>query len=147
MIKPKLIPLLLVEDNLRRVQWFENQLPIGYRIILARSGGTALGMLERDHGRVYGGILLDHDLQKRTVLDSDQKVSGSHLVGAIIAHISSGVPILIHSMNPDKSPLMARKLETAGFWVTKKRWFDINEEVYWDWLEDVSEEWDDYWST
>ena len=143
--QPKLIPLLIVEDNLRRVQWFDIHTPIGFRLIHAKSGGVALGMLQRDKGRVYGGILLDHDLHMRGVLASDKKVSGSEIVETIIANISRDVPILVHSMNPEKSIKMTNALEHAGFWVEKMRWYDITQEMYHEWLEEVKEEWDEYW--
>ncbi len=144
--KPKKIPILLIEDDLRRIQWFGNYLPIDFRLIVARSGGTALGMIKRDKGHVYGGIMLDHDLQMRQVVADDGNISGSQLVDAIITCISPDVPILVHSMNPEKSPMMVRKLSDAGFWVTKETWFDITEDSYMEWLEGVQEEWNDYWA-
>lgn len=145
LIKPKQIPVLLIEDETKRVKWFSNHLPNGFRLIHARSGGVALGMIERDQGYVYGGILLDHDLQSQIVLASDQKLSGSHVIEAIISFISIDVPVMVHSMNPDKSPMVVRKLEKAGFWVSKIPWETITEKIYLEWLDTVKEEWDDWW--
>ena len=40
-------------------------------------------MLERDKGHVYGGILLDHDLQLNTITAFGQNLSGSQVVDGI----------------------------------------------------------------
>ena len=138
-----LIPILLIEDNLERIQWFQNYLPLGFRLVAVRSGGTALGMLKRDRGHAYGGILLDHDLQMGLVTAADRDLSGTQVVEAMIGNISNQVPVLVHSMNPGKAPIMTRRLEVAGFDVTRTSWFDINETLYHEWLEGVREAWAD----
>ena len=143
--KPQIIPILLVEDNIARIKWFQNHLPIGFRIVVPRSAGTALGIISKDSGHTYGGILLDHDLHMRQIVSSDHNFSGTNVVDAIIQYIDNDVPIMIHSMNPAKSPEMARKLDTARFEVTKTRWFDMTEENYLDWLDIVQESWDTNW--
>lgn len=138
-----LIPILLIEDNLERIQWFQNYLPIGFRLIAVRNGGSALGMLKRDRGHVLGGILLDHDLQMRVVTAADRDLSGTQVVEAMIGNISNRVPVLVHSMNPGKAAIMVRRLEEAGFGVTRTSWFDINESLYHDWLDEVREIWEE----
>ncbi|WP_319587880.1 cyclic-phosphate processing receiver domain-containing protein [uncultured Desulfobulbus sp.] len=138
-----LIPILLIEDNPIRIQWFQNYLPIGFRLVAVRNGGSALGMLKRDRGHVLGGILLDHDLQMGVVTVADRDLSGTQMVEAMIGNISNRVPVLIHSMNPGKAPIMVRRLEEAGFGVTRTSWFDINDALYHEWLEEVREAWED----
>jgi hypothetical protein len=144
--KPPIIPLLLVEDNKHRIYWFQNRLPITMRLVVPGSAGTALGTIIRDSEHTYGGILLDHDLHMRQLVSSDNGLSGSNVTNAIIHHISKDVPILVHSMNPEKSPEMVSKLEQAGFWVTKMCWYDLTEERYLDWLAAVKEMWNEYWN-
>ena len=53
---------LLVEDDPDRIARFTAWCPPDARLVVARGGGRALGLLERDPGRVYAGLLLDHDL-------------------------------------------------------------------------------------
>lgn len=55
--------ILIVEDDDERVAKFRSWLPETMRIVHARSAGSAIGILQRDKGRVYAGIMLDHDLQ------------------------------------------------------------------------------------
>lgn len=138
---PIIIPILLIEDNPQRVVWFQNHLPIGFRLIHACSAGLALGILERDRGHVYGGILLDHDLQLNTITARDHGLSGTQVVDGILRTVSRDVPVMIHSMNPEKSPVMAARLESAGFQVSKTPWFEMTEALYLQWLEAVGEEW------
>ena len=139
-----IIPILLVEDNPQRIKWFQDHLPIAYRLVSVRNGGNALGMLERDSGHVYGGILLDHDLQMKHVASSDRDITGSQVINALIGHIAKSVPILVHSMNLGKAPTMVLKLTEAGYAVTRKSWFEIDVSSYHEWLEEVKDAWDEY---
>lgn len=142
-VKPKQIPLLLVEDETRRLNWFTERLPRSFRIVHARSAGVALGIIERDGGYVYGGMMLDHDLQSQTLVPSDRGLSGSHIIEAIYSKISRDVPVLVHSMNPEKSPVMVRRLEEAGFYVQKVPWEFMNKQFFHEWLDEVEELWED----
>jgi hypothetical protein len=136
------IPILLIEDNLQRIKWFDIHLLLGFRLVVAKNGGSALGMIERDPGYVYGGILLDHDLHLHQLTFEDRNLSGSQIINQIIAKISKNVPVLIHSMNPGKAPAMVRKLESAGFSaVSRISWYAINTMVYHEWLEEVRKAW------
>ena len=138
-----LIPVLLIEDNPKRIKWFQDYLPIGFRLVVVRNGGSALGIVRRDRGHAYGGILLDHDLQIELVTSADRDLSGTQVVETIIGNISNSVPVLVHSMNPEKAPIMVRRLEGAGFAVTRTCWYDINEPLYHEWLEEVREAWEE----
>ncbi len=63
--------LLIIEDDSDRIQLFQSWVPERVLTVVATSAGRALGILERDPGHVYGGILLDHDLEKQTITEAD----------------------------------------------------------------------------
>jgi len=136
--------LLLIEDNPARARTIQGWIPEGVRCVLVTSAGRALGLIKRDAGRVYGGILLDHDLQEQTVAQDEYLLSGSDLLDHIIRHVSKDVPILIHSMNMLQGPSMARKLEAAGFSVTRIPMSDLTEEAFSEWLGYAIELWKDF---
>jgi CheY-like chemotaxis protein len=62
-----MIRILLIEDNPIRIALFQNWLPAEVRLLVVSSAGKAEGLLLRDRGRVYAGILLDNDLQEQTI--------------------------------------------------------------------------------
>jgi hypothetical protein len=109
-----------------------------------RSAGLAVGVLQRDKGRVYAGILLDHDLQEQRITESDRHFSGMDAVQAIIGNISRQIPILVHSMNQTRSPIMVEQLKGAGFEVTQMPMAQLTERLFKEWLEDVMEVWEDF---
>ena len=78
------------------------------------SGGTQRrngpGYITAGPGTVYGGILLDHDLQKRTVTQMDRSLSGTQVIESIISNIGPEVPVLIHSTNSAGSAVMMGRL-------------------------------------
>lgn len=128
--------LLIIEDDINRVYTFQSWCPPDVKLIWAKSTGVALGMLHRDRGTVYAGILLDHDLLNLTMTDDDQFLCGQDVVGAIIAHISTRVPILIHSMNQEQAPRMHFRLRDAGFQVSRIPMALMNQKKFIDWLRD-----------
>ena len=71
-----LFRLLLVEDDSDRVEIFRSWVPAGVHIVWARSAGAAIGLARRDRGSVYGGVLLDHDLQQQAITADDKNLSG-----------------------------------------------------------------------
>ena len=79
------------------------------------SAGKALGLLSRGRGNVYAGILLDHDLQQQTAASSDQYLSGEQVAEAIVRYVAKDVPILVHSVNVQRAPVMVSRLEAARF--------------------------------
>ena len=70
--------LLLIEDSDERLELFQRWIPPGFRLVSVRSAGRALRVLEVDAGRVYAGILLDHDLDQSVALASELRLSGQH---------------------------------------------------------------------
>ena len=134
----QIIRIMLVEDDQSRVEWFRAWLPKDIRLIHARTGGLALGILERDC-RVIAGIMLDHDLQQQAMLPSDVNLSGSTVVRAILQKVSPEVPILIHSMNPGRADTMKTALEKSGFSVTRLPMGDMSRDAFLEWLKEVRE--------
>ena len=128
--------LLIIEDDIARVYTFQSWCPPDVRLIWAKSAGVALGMLQRDRGTVYDGILLDHDLLNSAVTSMDKYLCGQDVAGAIAANISPRVPILIHSMNHEQAPRMHFRLQEAGFQVTRIPMILMNQERFTDWLQD-----------
>ena len=135
--------LLIIEDDDARIVQFKSWVPPDVRIVVASSAGTALGILQRDRGTVYGGMLLDHDLQKRTVTQMGKSLSGTQIIDSIIVSISSDVPVLIHSMNSSGSAVMMARLVEEGFSVTRISMENLNKELFIKWLEEARELWED----
>lgn len=144
MKKPKpVLRILIVEDDPDRARRLRSWLPDNVRTVVVASAGRALGVLERDRGSVYAGILLDHDLQEQAATDSDRHLSGSDVVDAIIMNVSKHVPVLVQSVNVSHAPIMADRLESAGFWVTRIPMDKLTKEKLGVWMEEVCEIWED----
>lgn len=135
--------LLIVEDDPDREQILRSWLPADVRVVVAVSAGRALGILRRDQGRVFAGVVLDHDLQERPGSDVDRFLSGRDIVGAMIQFISKDVPILVHSVNVRGSAAMVNRLREAGFDVTKIPMDVLTEETFRSWLQSVRDLWEE----
>ena len=131
--------VLLVEDNGARESDLRAWLPDDIHLVWAKSAGQAIGVLKRDRGRVYAGILLDHDLQMQRRIGNDRTLTGQDVVRAIIDAVDTCVPILVHSMNRGGAPRMVEPLEGAGFVVTRRPWHAMTREILEGWLEEVRE--------
>lgn len=137
--------LLVIEDDDERVALFRSWLPDDVIIVVARSAGSAIGILQRDRGKVYAGILLDHDLQIQRLTESDRYFSGMDAVQAIINNISRDVPILVHSMNQTRAPVMVERLKVGGFKnVIQLPMAHVTERLFKEWFEDVIELWENF---
>ena len=110
--------ILIIEGNTQREELLRSWIPPDARAVIARSAGRAIGILERDRGRVYSGIVLDHDLQEKPATEADRYLSGQDLVDRIISNVSRDVPILVHSVNASQGWVMAVRLQKQGFEVT-----------------------------
>lgn len=135
--------ILLIEDNADRVELFRSWVPAGVHIVWTKSAGSSIGVIRRDPGYVYGGILLDHDLQEQTITQADKGLSGTNVVIEIITHFSPDIPVLVHSTNPVQGPQMAKKLEQAGFWVSRIPMHYLEKENFTEWLQEARELWED----
>lgn len=136
--------ILIVEDDRKRAEAFESWMPEGYRAVIVKSAGTALGLLERDKDHVYAGICLDHDLRQQVAVASDHDLSGTTVIKAVIRFISADVPILIHSRNEKRSRYMENKLSDANFYVTRIPMDVLTEERFHEWLDEVDEIWEEF---
>lgn len=58
--------------------------------------------------------------------------------------ISNYVPVLIHSRNLERARHMDNKLTDAGFYVTRIPMDELNDKIFLGWLEEVSENWEDF---
>jgi CheY-like chemotaxis protein len=135
--------LLIIEDDDARIAQFKSWVTPDVRVVVASSAGTALGILQRDRGTVYGGILLDHDLQKRTVTQMDKSLSGTQVIEAIISNVSPDVPILIHSTNSSGSAVMMARLIEEGFSVAREPMDTLDKNFFMKWLEQALALWED----
>ncbi len=134
-----LLRLLLIEDDPDRIVCFTAWCPPDARLVVARGGGRALGLLERDPGRVYAGLLLDHDLPGQAVNDAERHVTGTQVVQGILRHVDPEIPVLIHSMNRGGARRMATTLTAAGFEVSAIPMAELSREHFLGWLDTVRE--------
>ena len=135
--------LLLIEDDVGRVEDFRAWLPPWAMLVWAQSAGAALGLIQRDRGRVYGGVLLDQDLELRAMTADDAFLSGTDVALALVQHFSMDVPILIHSVNHVQAPRVARQLEDRGFWVTRIPFYDLSEARFRGWIDEARDIWEE----
>jgi CheY-like chemotaxis protein len=135
--------ILLIEDDPGRTARLTAWLPHDLRIVVASSAGRAVGILRQDRGLVYGGILLDHDLQQQAITEADRRLSGSDVVNAIIANVDDSVPVLVHSMNTSRSPAMVSRLVDAGFSVTRIPMSELTMESLGEWVREARSAWQD----
>ncbi len=133
--------ILIIEDNPDRIERLLSWLPHDVRVVTATSAGRAIGILQRDPGAVYAGIMLDHDLQLQVASEADRSLSGTDVVQVLILNIATDVPILIHSVNRFCAPGMAIRLETAGFDVSRIPMDKLTQSQLLEWLDDVRENW------
>jgi len=137
---PPRIRLLIVEDSQYRIDAFEQWIPEDIVKVVARSAGAAVGILKRDKGRVYDGILLDHDLVR---INEQDLTDGKDVVQAMLNFTSSDVPVLVHSANESEAPRMVERLTNAGFSVTRIRFSDLSRERFAEWMEEVRDNFED----
>jgi hypothetical protein len=138
-----MLRLLIVEDDPDREATLRAWLPPDVRPVVARSAGRALGVLRLDPGRVYAGVVLDHDLQGQVATEADRFLTGQEVVRAVIRYVSPEVPVLVHSRNAWASELMVHALAQAGFEVTKIPMDRLTQTSFLAWLEEVRDGWEE----
>lgn len=135
--------ILLIEDDPGRVEVFREWAPDWAYLTWAKSAGAAIGIIRRDRGAVYGGVLLDHDLSDGVMTSADEGLSGSDVALSLLENFSRDVPVLIHSSNITQIPLVARKLEAKGFWVERKPFQSLTQQAFQEWLLEARGIWED----
>ncbi len=135
--------ILLIEDDLSRIERLRSWMPQSIRLVVATSAGMAMGTLKRDGRGTYAALMLDHDLQQQAATTADATLSGSDLVNLIIQHVGRDAAMLVHSMNSTKAAGMEERLNRAGFWVTRIPMDRLTKEAFCDWVADVEHLWAD----
>ena len=140
MLKPR---ILLIEDDPGRTAVIEAWLgSTEFALVAVRSGGQALGMLQKGSTQAVAGILLDHDLSNSPITENDLYVSATQLLPLIKRHVRRTVPILIHSHSVSQPLKMQRTLEAGGFSVERIRFEHLTPERFANWLDQVRDCWD-----
>ena len=142
-VPPNRLRLLLIEDDKGRADKIRFWLPDDVLLTHAASAGRAIGILQRDRGAVYAGILLDHDLQGSIASEMDEYLSGADVTKVIIHYVDPDVPILVHSMNPAGAHKMGSMLREAGFDVTWIAMVALDQKKLNEWVVEVRERWRD----
>ena len=127
--------VLLIEDNVRRIERFRAWLPAEILRVEARSAGQAMGFLKRQQPGELCGILLDRDLDQQAMTEIDTRLSGSGLIALIVQYVERHGPVFTHSTNMSGGASMAKRLVAAAFWVTKMATYALTMEGLADWRE------------
>lgn len=136
--RPRQIPrILLVEDSDDRARTLKSWIPANIRVVWAKSGGEAVGILTRDGGAVYAGIMLDHDLHQQLRDPGAKQLNGADVARKIAECVEPDTPIFIHSMNPQRRGDVLVTLEEAGFEVTQIPMSELDARKLAVWLEQV----------
>lgn len=143
-LPPRFIRILVIEDNIERQDSIRSIIPADIRIVFASSAGRAIGILNRDRGNVYSGLMLDHDLQEQSSSDPDPFLCGADVVESIIKNIYPPIPILVHSMNRYQRSQMASALREAGFDVSVTPMDQLTSEGMQDWIQSVRETFENF---
>lgn len=108
-------------------------------VVWASSAGLAIGILRRERGRGFDGVLVDHDLTQANRTSVDDLLSGKDVANAMAEHLDRDIPVFVHSGNRLEAPRLAAQLMSAGFGVT---YIPFEVMTYGDletWLEEVRE--------
>lgn len=136
--------LLLIEDDLGRVEYFKRWLEGSEFVLLhVQSGGKAMGVLAKGCESI-AGAMLDHDLSDSPLTSVDLTMSTSNLMPLLCRVLPKTAPVLVHSHNASKPPQMQRALEAAGLSVSRVRFATLarDEQRFHAWLEEVRDNWD-----
>jgi len=141
---PPLNPrIILIEDDPGRTDRIAHWLAgTEFVLVVARSGGQALGLLGKGSTAAIAGLMLDHDLSDSPLTEMDRQLSTSNVMPLVIQRVRRSVPVLIHSHNASKPASMQRMLEAAGFSVTRIRFAELTEERFREWLQETRDNWE-----
>jgi CheY-like chemotaxis protein len=133
----KLARILLVEDSDARSETLRSWIPANIRVVWAKTGGDAVGILSRDGGATYAGIMLDHDLHQQLRDQGGKQLTGADVARKIAEHVSPDTLIFLHSMNPERRGDILTVLQAAGFEVTQVPMRQLDAGTLQSWLEGV----------
>jgi CheY-like chemotaxis protein len=106
--------VFILEDDEQRIKLFEEALA-GHEVTIARSCGGPMGAY-RKFQPPYDLILLDHDLDQRQMVSSDDEETGFQFVKFMGKAPEVNQPeVIIHSYNPDGAKAMHRLLDDNGW--------------------------------
>lgn len=132
------VRLLVVEDDESRVRNFRLWLPPEVRLVWAKNAGQAMGTLRRAEADTFAGLMLDHDLDHRTMTADGSRFTGTHVAHVIVERLrQSAPPVLVHSMNFSEGDAMAATLERHGFPVTRIPMRELTRQSVLAWLDEV----------
>jgi CheY-like chemotaxis protein len=137
-----MLRVLVVEDDNRRVEDFRAWCPPDITLVHAKNGAAALGILERDRGDVFAGVMLDYDLQKQLYVEAAH-LTGLDVARRIALRLSRDTMVLVHSMNPSDRGKAVALLEEAGFPVLQIPMEDLDRKQFLAWIAEVRENADD----
>lgn len=140
---PRFCRILMIEDDEVRIERVAAWLPSELRLVVARSPGRAISTLRIDGPQTYAGVMLDHDLQAQAVAPEEAGLSGSDLVRMVIERVDHDVPVLVHSMNMTRSPMMVHRLREAGFDTAYVPFESLTQPHFLKWIEHVRDLWDE----
>lgn len=131
--------ILFVEDDDLRMEALAAWLPEDFRAVQVRSAGRAMGVLSRSERHTFAAVMLDHDLQMHAATAEDRMLSSSDLTDLIATRVSKRVPVLVHSMNPSRAPVIAGRLSEYGFDVVQIPFDQLSQSWIEEWLNEARE--------
>lgn len=102
--------ILILEDSYFRIQMFKQFLASRYELHIFRKVEEAKRALDENE---YETIFLDHDLDDKEFVDSDQENTGYQLA-KYIAEKNIKAQVIIHSMNMVGSMKMKQEIPSAS---------------------------------
>jgi CheY-like chemotaxis protein len=110
---------LLVENDPVRIKWFKNQLRPLCTLTVCETAKQGMCAVEKDK---FDMIFLDHDLDHRIFVTSEDPTTGYQVAKKIPETVNSKTPVIIHSFNPEGAENMrallkeqATKMEYGSF--------------------------------
>lgn len=135
----KKLRVLIVDDNAERRAALARYVGPSATIVECDTAGGAMGLLRRDRGAVYGGIMLDYDLGDRKGAGGGPFLSGEDVADALCDYMDRTVLIFVHSNSKTHTPALASRLRQAGFTVERVAFDDITEKIIREWVDEVTE--------
>jgi hypothetical protein len=118
--------IIFLDDDQNRISNFVRFYP---RALLAYTAEECIGLIQDTPNSI---VFLDHDLDGRQYVDTNEKNTGSEVVRWIVANRPLIKEIIIHSHNHEAAANMSSKLKRAGYkqacvpFVSLIAWFENN---------------------